>query len=77
MLGAVLALVAGLFAYRHPPARAFSYEVVEELRMVTWPTRNDTQSATVVVIVTTLIIAAILGAFDLLWAKLTGLIYVS
>ena len=37
--------------------------------------RKDTQTATVVVIVTTLIIAAILGVFDLVWAKLTGLIY--
>ena len=40
-----------------------------ELRKVVWPTREDVIASVKVVIVSTLIIAAILGAFDLLFAK--------
>ena len=78
-LATVIALAisgaVGYFAYKHPKAHQFSNEVVAELRKVTWPGRQETQSSTVVVIVTTLIIAGILGIFDFIWAELTGLIY--
>lgn len=75
LLGFIVGAGAAIFALKHRPAYTFAEEVVAELRKVTWPDRKDTQTATVVVIVTTLIIAAILGVFDLVWAKLTGLIY--
>ena len=69
--------VAGLTAFlaRHPKANAFSGDVFGELNKVTWPSRKETQSATVVVIVTTIVLAVLLGFIDLVWAKLTGLIY--
>ena len=75
LLSLGLAIAAGVFAYRHPRAHAFSTDVVSELRKVSWPNRKETQSATVVVIVTTLIISGILYLFDTVWARLTGLIY--
>ena len=75
MVGMVIALVAGIVADRHPRAQEFSIEVVVELRKVTWPTKKETKSATIVVLVTTLIIATILGLFDFVWAELTGIIY--
>ena len=75
MVGMVIALVAGSVAYRHPRAQEFSNEVVVELLKVTWPTKKETKSATIVVLVTTLIIATILGLFDFVWAELTGIIY--
>jgi len=71
----VLAIGAGVYAYRHPRAHAFSTDVVTELRKVTWPSRKETQSSTVVVIVTTLILSVVLYLFDTVWARLTGLIY--
>ncbi len=75
LLGMLVGVGAVIFALKHAPSYTFAEEVVAELRKVTWPDRKETQTATVVVIVTTLVIAAILGVFDLVWAKLTGFIY--
>lgn len=75
LIGLAAAVGLGFFLYRHPRANEFSHEVVTELRKVTWPSRKETQSQTVVVIITTIIIALILGLFDFIWAELTGLIY--
>lgn len=75
LLGLIVGVGATLFALRHAKTYSYSEEVVAELRKVTWPSRKETQTATVVVIVTTLIIAAILGLFDLVWSQLTGIIY--
>lgn len=73
---ALLVSLGGLaFAIKNPRAFEFSNDVVGELKKVTWPDRQQTQRSTVVVIVTTLIIAFILGFFDFVWAELTGLIY--
>jgi preprotein translocase SecE subunit len=52
-----------------------SDEVIIELRKVSWPTREETYYSTLVVIITVLIMAAILGLFDAIWLKVTNLIY--
>ena len=75
VLGFALALAAGLYAFKNQKAHTFANEVVAELLKCTWPSKKETRTATVVVIVTALIIAAILGLFDAVWAQLTGLIY--
>ena len=56
--------------YRHEQANQFMNEVVVELGRVTWPARNETTKATMVVMVMVLISGAILGAFDSLWTWL-------
>jgi preprotein translocase subunit SecE len=71
----VTALVVGILVYRNERVYALANDVATELKKVTWPTRKETQSATLVVIVTVLIAAAILGAFDIVWAYLTDRIY--
>ncbi|MEM1026189.1 MAG: preprotein translocase subunit SecE [Myxococcota bacterium] len=75
VLGIVVAVVAGLVAVNNAKAHEFSLDVVSEMRRVTWPSREETQRSTVIVIVTTLIISGMLGIFDYVWAQLTGLIY--
>lgn len=75
LLGMLVGVGAVVFTLKHAPSYTYAEEVVAELRKVTWPDRKETQTATIVVIVTTLVIAAILGVFDLVWAKLTGFIY--
>ena len=75
LVALIVAAGAGVAAYKHQRANTFSTEVVEELLKVTWPSRKETYNSTIVVIVTTVIISVILGLFDLVWAKLTGLIY--
>lgn len=75
LIGLALAVAVGVALYKYQRAKSFSEEVITELMKVAWPTRKETQSATVVVIITTLIIAAMLGVFDLVWGQITGFIY--
>ena len=56
-------------------ARTVSLEVVQEMRRVTWPSRHDTQSSTIAVLVTTVILALLLGGMDMGWASLSKIIY--
>lgn len=75
---AVSALVAGVVVwrlYRHPQINRLAHEVVAELAKVTWPSRRETSTNTVVVIITSIIAAVILGTFDAIWAAITDLIY--
>jgi preprotein translocase subunit SecE len=77
-LTTVIAYVAsfGTAAYclKNPAISQLANEVVDELARVTWPSREETGSATVVVIVTVLICSAYLGVFDAFWLWLTDLI---
>jgi preprotein translocase SecE subunit len=52
-----------------------SADVVAELKRVTWPERQETFAATIIVIVTVFIISVILGIFDMVWSRLTNFIY--
>ena len=72
-----LAVAGGLVIWlkRDERVSTFSMEVGNELSKVTWPTWAETKLSTIVVIVTTIIIALILGTFDYVWAALTSLIY--
>ncbi len=71
----VLALLISIALYRHKKVNKFSREVAGELEHVTWPTREETWSNTVVVMVVSAIAAVILGIFDWAWAAVTNLIY--
>lgn len=75
LIGFVIALGGLVYGVKNPRAWEFSNDVVTELNKVTWPEKQQMQRSTVVVIVTTLIIAFILGLFDFVWGELTGLIY--
>jgi preprotein translocase subunit SecE len=44
----------------------FFIEVKNELAKVVWPSRNDTVKYTLTVIIFSIVVAAILGAFDYL-----------
>jgi len=67
-----IALGAAVFVIRHGPTFQLANEVVDELAKVTWPTREETGSATVVVIVTVVVCSAYLGVFDAVWLSLTN-----
>lgn len=78
-LAAVLVgVIAAVVCYRHPKIRPLANEVAEELvNKVTWPTRAETKAATIVVIITSIVAAAILGLMDFFWSWMTDLIYVA
>lgn len=75
LLGFAISVGAMVYALKNERAVEFSTEVVTELKKVTWPSRRETRTATIVVIIATVLVSIILGFFDLLWAKLTGIIY--
>lgn len=73
--GAVLiAGIGGFLAYRNERVFEAAYDVIAELEKVTWPTRKETSSATVVVIVTVSISAVIMWGFDMIWGTLANLV---
>jgi len=69
-----LALIAAVIVIKHPTVSQLSLEVVDELAKVTWPSGEETGRATKVVIVTVVICAAYLGAFDAVWLAITDLV---
>ena len=52
--------------------KVFFEEVSVELRKVSWPTRQDTVKATVVVVVASVIVAFFLGIVDVVLARIVG-----
>ena len=75
LLAAVVATAVTMVLYRNEKVSRVSHEVVGELAKVSWPSRKETQVSTVVVIITSIIAAAIVGAFDAAWSAITDLIY--
>jgi preprotein translocase SecE subunit len=74
LLGYGIALAGAVFVFRHGPTHALAVEIVDELARVTWPSREETGNATVVVIVTVLVCSAYLGMFDAIWLWVTDMI---
>ena len=54
--------------------REFFQEVSVELRKVSWPTRQQTMNATVVVITVSVIVSFFLGIVDIVLARIVGAI---
>jgi preprotein translocase subunit SecE len=54
----------------------FFRSVVAELKKVAWPTRRETFVYTTVVIATCIVVAAIIGAFDIGLKALYDIVYV-
>lgn len=50
-------------------APTFARDIIEELKKVTWPTKNETIRLTTVVIAISLIIGLYVGIIDILLAK--------
>lgn len=71
----VLSALIVVLIYRNPQVQQVSSDVAGELSKVTWPSREETTTSTIVVIVASFIAAGIVGAFDAIWSALTDLIY--
>ena len=55
-------------------ATTFTDEVIGELALVTWPTRDETVKASTTVVLTTLFTAGLLAVYDLIWKNLADLV---
>lgn len=71
----LIAFVTAVITYRSEKIHTFVVEVCVELSKVTWPTRKETWSQTVIVIIVSVIAAIILGVFDAIWSQITDFIY--
>ena len=74
-LAALAGVATAVVLWRHRTSREFADEAAAELSKVTWPSREETWSNTIVVIVTSAIAAVILFVFDAAWSWVTDLIY--
>src|SRR3954454_21290204 len=70
-IGLGTAFGTALYLWKTQKTRDVSFEIVAELRKVSWPGLAETRAATIAVIVASLIAAALLGLFDVLWQFLT------
>jgi preprotein translocase subunit SecE len=75
IFAALTALFVGVYFYKREQTYQLVNEVAAELKKVTWPTSKEVKSATIVVVIMTIISASILGIFDIVWSKVTELIY--
>lgn len=71
----LVAFISAVIAYRSSRIHTFVLEVCVELSKVSWPTRKETWSQTVVVLIVSVIAAIILGVYDAVWSHITDLIY--
>ncbi len=71
----LVAFISAVIAYRSRKVHTFVLEVCVELSKVSWPTRKETWSQTVVVLIVSVIAAIILGVYDAVWSHITDLIY--
>jgi len=71
----IVAGVATFIAWRNENLFNLAQEVTTELKKVSWPSRKETFSSTIVVIVTTVIASAFLGICDGVWSWVTRMIY--
>ena len=56
-------------------ARDFWREMIAEMKKVTWPTRPEVMGTTVVVLIATVVFALYLWGCDLVFYKLTDLLF--
>ena len=73
--GVATAAVLAVLAWRSPRVNAVSMQVAQELERVSWPSMRETRASTVAVVVFTFVAAFLLGIFDLVWSRLSSLVY--
>jgi preprotein translocase subunit SecE len=74
-IAALVGAGVAFFYYRDEKTRILAEEVASELGKVTWPSRDEVQNSTVVVIITTLIATAFFFLMDRFWGFVTNLVY--
>lgn len=75
LIGLVAGVLTAVLLRRNEKVNTLALEIGNELKKVTWPTWKETRLSTIVVIITTFIVAVILGFFDAMWSWATGFVY--
>jgi preprotein translocase SecE subunit len=74
-IGVAVGVIAVLWSWRNEKFRALAKEIIDELAAVTWPTRQETQTATVIVLTTSVVAAGGIFLMDRFWGLLTDWIF--
>jgi len=75
LLGIVAGAALWFYLRTNTQIVEFSREVASELSKVSWPSMKEVKTSTTVVVITSIVIAVILGVFDALWGWITSIIY--
>lgn len=75
LIALIISFSLVLYLWIDAKVNRIALEIGNELRQVTWPSWEETRLATVVVIITTIIVSLILGLFDIIWSTVTGAVY--
>jgi preprotein translocase subunit SecE len=73
--GAVIGLAALVYVYRRQDIRAWVNDAASELAKVTWPSKKEVTSNTIIVIVASLVATLYLALLDRFWGFVTNLVY--
>lgn len=71
LVGVAVGFFAVMFSWRNERFRTLSKEIVDELAAVTWPTKQETQTATFIVLVTSVVAAGVIFVIDRFWNLIT------
>ncbi len=75
LIGLLCGVGVTIFLWRNEPVYKYGMEIVAELRNVSWPKWPETRTSTIVVFVVTIVVAAVLGLFDLVVGTIMGFVY--
>jgi len=76
-IGIAAGVGAVIWGWQNLRLRHLAIETIDELVAVTWPSKQETYTATSVVIATAVIAAVIVFLLDRFWSWFTDLIYVA
>jgi preprotein translocase SecE subunit len=76
-IGVVVGFAAMMVAWKNIRLRTLAMETIEELAAVTWPTKDETTTATIVVMITAITAAVVIFLMDRFWNWITNTIYLS
>ncbi|MFO0606321.1 MAG: preprotein translocase subunit SecE [Polyangiales bacterium] len=76
-VGLAAGVAAVVWGWQNLRLRHLAIETIDELVAVTWPSKQETYTATSVVIATAVIAAVIVFLLDRFWSWFTDLIYVA
>ncbi|MEI8255933.1 MAG: preprotein translocase subunit SecE [Deltaproteobacteria bacterium] len=75
VIGALAGITAVYATWKNKRIRTLSQEVLDELVAVSWPSRQETYTATVVVILTSVVSSALIFFLDRFWSWFTDMIF--
>jgi preprotein translocase subunit SecE len=75
LIGGLVGIGSAVYAYRRPDIRTWTNEVAAELAKVSWPSKKEVTSSTMVVIAASTFATVFLALLDRFWGFVTNLVY--